>query len=242
MAQLRQILLLLSSVAFVASSAAAQTPAKDPSERLRQVLPADVAARVLSRIAEARARQLPAEALQNRALKFAAKGVNPTDIERSINEQLQRMEVARNALVAGRGSAANDEIEAGAEAMRKGVDGSLVSALAKTAPHDRSLAVPLFVISSLMDRGLAPRQALERVLNRLEQRASDADLEGLPGELPSQAVAGQSHRPTQAGERGSSGRSGVSGRPPTAGPPFGVPGNGGSKTNPGQSHRPPKSN
>lgn len=240
MAQLRQFVLLLSSVAFVASAATAQTPAKDPSERLRQVLPADVAARVLSRIAEARARQLPAEALQNRALKFAAKGVNPTDIDRSINEQLQRMEAARNALVAGRGSAANDEIEAGAEAMRKGVDGSLVSALARTAPHDRSLAVPLFVISSLTDRGLAPRQALDRVLNRLEQRASDADLEGMPGELPSQAAAGQSHRPAQAGQKGANGRSGVSGRPPTAGPPFGVPGNGGKKTNPGQSHRPPK--
>jgi hypothetical protein len=32
----------------------------------------------------------------------------------------------------------------------------------------------------------------------------------------------------------------VSGRPATAGPPAGVPANGGKKTNPGQSHRPPK--
>src|SRR4051794_19695953 len=87
--------LALLSVAFMAT-AAAQTPAKDPSDRLRQVLPADVAERVLSHIAEARARQLPAEALENRALKFAAKGVNPSDIEQSVNEQLQRMEAARN--------------------------------------------------------------------------------------------------------------------------------------------------
>ena len=55
----------------------AQTPAKDPSARLREVLPADVAQRVLARIADARDHQLPAEALENRALKFAAKGVDP---------------------------------------------------------------------------------------------------------------------------------------------------------------------
>ena len=53
---------------FAFSSAAAQTPAHDPSDRLREILPADVAERVLARIADARARALPAAALENRAL------------------------------------------------------------------------------------------------------------------------------------------------------------------------------
>jgi len=230
-------LALVISLAIGGSFAHAQVPAKDPSTRLREVLPADVAQRVLSRIADARARQLPAEALENRALKFAAKGVGATDIERSVNEQVARMDAARSAIISGGRSAAGDEIEAGAEAIRKGVDGSAVSLLAKTAPSGRSLAVPLFVIGSLADRGVPASEALQRVLNRLQQKASDADLEAMPGDLPAQAVAG---RENANNARTNAGRSGVSGRPATAGPPAGVPANGGKKTNPGQSHRPPK--
>jgi hypothetical protein len=233
-------LVLLLATALVVQPASAQVPARDPSTRLREVLPADVAQRVLARIADARARQLPAQALENRALKFAAKGVNPNDIERSVNEQAQRMEGARFFLSTGRGSTpAADEIEAGAEAMRKGVDGSSVALLAKTAPSGRSLAVPLFVIGSLTDRGLSSDDALRRVLTRLQSRASDADLESMPGELPTQATGGQSNRPAQTGrEWGQSHKKPKTGRPANAGPPTGVPGNGGVKSNPGQGHKP----
>jgi hypothetical protein len=218
----------------LAQSSGAQVAA-DPSARLRAVLPAEVAQRVLARIAEARARQLPAEALENRALKFAAKGVDPINIERSVNEQASRMEVARAALAGARASApAGDEIDAGAEAIRKGVDGSSISFLAKNAPSGRSLAVPLFVIGSLTDRGLSSDDALKRVLARLKARASDTDLESMPGDLPGRGSNGQGNRPANAGRD-----FGQSHKPATAGPPAGVPGNAGKKTNPGQSHRPP---
>jgi hypothetical protein len=226
------------SLAIGGSFAHAQVPAKDPSSRLREVLPADVAQRVLSQIADARARQLPAEALENRALKFAAKGVAAADIERSVNDQVVRMDAARSALISGGRPAAGDEIEAGAEAIRKGVDGAAISLLAKRAPSGRSLAVPLFVIGTLADRGLPPGQALQSVLTRLQQNASDADLEAMPGGLPAQAAAGRDN--VNNGRGNAYGRSGVTGRPATAGPPAGVPANGGKKTNPGQSHRPPK--
>lgn len=232
---IRSFIVLILAIALSTQSSLAQTPAKDPSARLREVLPADVAQRVLARIAAARARQLPAEALENRALKFAAKGVDPISIERSVNEQAARMEVAKGALASGRASApAGDEIDAGAEAIRKGVDGSSISFLAKSAPSGRSLAVPLFVIGSLTDRGLSSDDALQRVLARLKARASDADLESMPGELPANASGGQANRPTSTGRD-----FGQSHKPATAGPPAGVPGNAGKKTNPGQSHRPP---
>jgi len=238
MANTRRLARLTLSILFAATAAQGQGVAKDPSTRLREVLPADVAARVLATIAEARSRRLPAEALENRALKFAAKGVAPADIERSVNEQLQRMDAARSALASGRGSApAGDEIEAGAEVMRKGVDGAALSTLAHSAPSGRSLAVPLFVIESLTDRGVPAIDALQRVMSRLQQRASDADLETLPVGVPAQGnEAGGQGNGNGQGNRGK----GVSGRPATAGPPAGVPGNGGRKTNPGQSHRPPK--
>jgi hypothetical protein len=241
MTNIRTFAVLLLATVFVAQGSSAQVPSSDPSTRLREVLPADVAQRVLARIADARARELPAVALENRALKFAAKGVDPKAIERSVNEQAQRMESARSALVTGRGSKpAGDEIEAGAEAMRKGVDGASVALFAKSAPRDRSLAVPLFVIGSLTDRGLAPRLALQRVLDGLNLRASDADLESMPGELPAQAIAGQANRPAEPGrDFGQSHKPATTGRPATAGPPAGVPGNGGAKSNPGQAHKPP---
>src|SRR3954447_6649590 len=159
MSRIRHLLVQCASIVLLAATLSAQAAGKDASARLREVLPADVAARVIARISDARAHQLPGEALENRALKFAAKGVHPASIERSINEQALRMENARAALVSGRGSKpAGDEIEAGAEAMRKGVDGAAVAALAKNAPRDRSLAVPLFVIGSLTDRGVSADQ------------------------------------------------------------------------------------
>jgi hypothetical protein len=237
----RHFLLKSAAIVFFAAAAHAQVPAKDPSARLREVLPPDVATRVLARIAEARAHQLPADALENRALKFAAKGVDPKDIERSINEQAQRMESARVALASGRGSPpAGDEIEAGAEAMRKGVDGPAVSQLARSAPRDRSLAVPLFVIGSLTDRGVSADQALQSVLDRLNAHASDLDLEGLTSQVSPRNNAGQGRPEGQSGrEFGQSHKPSNSGRPATAGPPAGVPGNAGNKGK-GQGHKPPK--
>ncbi len=235
MRTLRFIALLVVAMLSLPPILGAQVPAKDPSARLREVLPADVAERVLARIADARAHQLPAEALENRALKFAAKGVDPRNIERSINEQAQRMDSAKSALESGRGSAAaGDEIEAGAEAMRKGVDRRAVSLLAKTAPRDRSLAVPLFVIGSLTDRGLTADQALQRVLARLQARASDADLENMVAQASGRGNAGEGRSGVGRGEaRGL----GTTGRPATAGPPAGVPGNSGKSR--GQRRGPP---
>jgi len=223
-------------VALTGGRAQAQTPAADPSTKLRQVLPADVATRVLAKIAAARSRELPAEAIENRALKFAARGVPASDIEGSVDQQIERMGKSKAAIEQGRGARADgDEIEAGADAMRKGVDGAQVSLLAKTAPSGRSLAVPLFVVGSLIDRGLPSDAALSRVQDKLRARASDRELEDLPnheGRSGSPRLTGQdmaaTHRPANAG------------RPDNAGPPTNVPRNAGKKGNPGngQGRRP----
>ncbi|MDO8501631.1 MAG: hypothetical protein Q7S20_07285 [Gemmatimonadaceae bacterium] len=231
----RMITVLAAAIAFMAGSVAAQTPAKDPSDRLREVLPPDVAAQVLATIADARARSLPAQALEQRALKFAAKGVDPKAIAKSIMQQEERMEKAKDALDRERGRSNGDEVEAGAEALRKGVDGAAVSALAKGAPSGRSLAVPLFVIGSLVDRGLPSDDALARVLEKLQARASDAEL-GKLASLPDQAAMGQSRKPTTTGRPATAGTgvgagAGVAGRP-AGGPPAGVPANGGKGTRP----------
>jgi hypothetical protein len=181
---MRTIRALIVAVPLAATVLGAQTPAADPTERLREVLPADVAERVIAKIAAARSRQLPAQALENRVLKFAARGIAFEGIEKALDEHIDRQTSARDAIQFGRPSPARlDEIEAGAEAMRMGVRGDEVSDLARSAPSGRSLAVPLFVIGSMVERGLSSDEALQRVLDRLNARASDVDLERLPNEV-----------------------------------------------------------
>lgn len=224
-----RMLTVLGTGIVIAGTAAAQTPAYDPSARLREVLPADVATKVLATIAEARSHNLPAQALEQRALKFAAKGVEPKLIAKSIGEQEDRMEQAKDAIDDVR-KPSDDEIEAGAEALRQGVDGSAVSELAKSAPSGRSLAVPLFVIGSLVDRGLPSDEALARVLARLQARASDNDLENLAGNRP--ADAGQSNKPANTGRPATAGKPAGVGANHPSGPPAGVPANAGKGAKP----------
>ncbi|HET7458431.1 MAG TPA: hypothetical protein VFJ74_12345 [Gemmatimonadaceae bacterium] len=234
------LVVLLPAAPRSAHAQAAVATAPDPTARLRQVLPAAVADRVLARIAAARAHDLPAVALEQRALKFAARGVAPDDIERSVGEQADRMDVAKQALESARGGAhaPGDEIEAGAEAIRQGVDGAAVSALARSAPSGRSLAVPLYVIGSLTARGLPSDEALARVRDRLAARASDAELEQLPVQAAAAAAAATAGagRPSVVGrDLAATKRSGAgtsAGGGVGNGPPPGVPANGGAATKP----------
>lgn len=182
--------------------------AASPAEQITRALPADVARRVLAGIADARARGLPADVLARRALELSAKGVPPGSIETAVEDETADLAAARDALAAGgRPGATDDELDAAGTALGKGVDGHQVSQLARSAPSGRSLAVPLLVISSLVDRGLPSDEALRRVLARLEARASDGQLEGLaaapgqedqPGKLTGLDMA-ETRRPAEAG-------------------------------------------
>jgi hypothetical protein len=219
------------SLAAQATEGSRTAPARDPSARLREVLPSDVAERVIARIAEARARELPAEALENRALKFAARGVKPEQIERAVSEHAGRLDESKRALEGARPTRpSRDEVEAGAEAIRMGVDGAKVSELARSAPSGRSLEVPLYVLGGLAERGLPADEALTRVRERLEARASDAELE----RLPAQAAEGRSRKPATVGRDLAATQ-----RPGAGGRPSGVPANGGSRVAPSRPSRPP---
>ena len=246
MKPLHKLMATVALAGMTASALAAQTPANDAAARLREVLPADIAARVLATIAAARSRDLPAQALENRALKFAARGVPPTDIERAISEQADRMANGRDLLEQARSRRpTGDEIDATAEALRKGVRGANISELAKSAPSGRSLAVPLYVIGSLIDRGLPSADALTRVRDRLQARATDSDLEQMAGTVSPREPPGQAKKSGDTGRDvaetrhpGSSGGSAGNGSP-GGGPPAGVPANGGKGATPNP-HKPAK--
>lgn len=223
------------------NTAAAQDVAGDPSARLAAVLPASVAQHVLALVRSARAEGLPADALANRSLKFAARGVAPSAIAQAADEQLARMRTSRDVLRSARSTPpSSDEIEAGAEAMREGVSGPDVAKLAQSAPSGRSLAVPLYVIGSLVSSGLPSSDALQRVEAKLAAHASDADIEAAGRD------AAASHRPADAGRGHGAGADqpgGVGAPAHGGGPPAGVPGNAGQHGRPtvppGQSHKPP---
>lgn len=238
-----QLVKVAALAALTAQAVAAQAQANDPSARLKEVLPASVAEHVLATIAAARSHDLPAAALENRALKFAARGVAPKDIEKAIDEQADRMAQGRDVLEDARSKKpSGDEVDAAAEAMRKGIDGSKISELAKAAPSGRSLAVPLYVIGSLIDRGLPSAEALKRVRDRLQARASDSDLEQLPASA-AQGAAGLANRPAEtgrelAGTKRPSSAGGAAGNASAGGgPPAGVPANGGRGATPNP-HKP----
>jgi hypothetical protein len=222
--------------------AGAQTPV-DPITRIKQVLPADVATRVVALIERTRSRDLPVEPLENRTLKFAARGVDPRSIEQTLNDEAQRMERVRDTLLRVRGRKPDaDEIEAGAEAVRKGLDGAKVASFARGAPSGRSLAVPLYVVGSLLDRGLPADSALRRVADRLSARASDHELETLPNDVASQTSAKNGNKPAETGRalaetKRPGNAAGADNGNGGGGPPSGVPGNAGGKASPGT---PPK--
>lgn len=213
--------------ATFASVLGAQSPsvprAVDPAVKIRQVLPTDIADRVLATIEDARAHGLAAGALEQRALKFSARGVAPADIERSVGEQAQRQAQVKSLLEASRGTTpSTDEVEAGAEAMREGVNGQDVSAIAKSAPSGRSLSVPLYVLGSLTSHGVASSDALARVTQRLADGATDADLESLPAQATSNAAEAPGRVKHEAGDHPDNAHGTGIGN----GPPPGVPANG----------------
>ena len=115
--------ILIAAMLALAGPVWAQGTAEDLTARLREVLPAQAAERVIATVAEARSRGLPARALEQRALMLARKGTDPASIARSVADQSRAMGEARAALARGRtGRPADDDVTAGAEVMRKEYD------------------------------------------------------------------------------------------------------------------------
>ena len=208
--------------ALAAGSAGAQAPAHDPTTTLESVLPADVAARVRDRIAQARSRELPAQALERRALELAAKGAPAGEIERKVDGYAKAMEIAKAALERARGTSPRaDEVTAGGDVIARGVEGSKVAELARMAPADRPMAVALYVLGAMIERGMSMQHALDKVSAGLANRVTDPELEAQVRELPA-AVA--EHRPAVTGPG-----AGAANRPGFAGPPAAIPANPGTK-------------
>jgi hypothetical protein len=177
---------------------------QDPLERLAEVLPDRVREQVLARVAEARSRELPEQAMANLALEGIAKGRSAEEVLAAVEILVADMGRAQEALQAAGHAPATGEIEAATAAMRMGVDGETVSELARSGPSGRGLAVPLLVIGGLAERGLPSDDALAAVRDRLAARADDAELlRAFPD-----VAQGLGMRPDQVGTALASGKAG----------------------------------
>ena len=152
--------------------------------RLLAVLPAEIAQRVMRLASDARDHRLPGSAIESAALEMRAKGASPKLVERRVALFARLLADAQAAMTLARDTVPSDaEITAAASAIARGVTSAALHDFVEGAPRDRSLALPLFVVSSLVDRGLAPRDALGRVGTAMSERATDEELLALPDEL-----------------------------------------------------------
>jgi hypothetical protein len=190
-----RILALLSLLSMGPGLLAAQQ--QNPVDRLKEVLPALVADKVIAIVTDATSRGLPGQAIADRALEGIAKGRSGEEVAAAAQAFASDLAEAHGALrQAGRTPDAS-EIEAAADAKELGVDGAAISALASSAPSGRSLAVPLTVLGALVNRGLPSDAALQAVLDRLSARASDANLVEMPGEAG--RLIAEGYRPADVG-------------------------------------------
>lgn len=215
---------VIAGLALLPGMLAAQ---QDWNQRLA-ALPDDARDKVVAIVTDATSRGLPGQAIADRALETIAKSRSGADAVAAAQALAADLAGAHDALVAAGRSPDASEIQAAAQAKELGVDGATISALEKSAPSGRSLAVPIAVIGALVNRGLPSDDALQSVLDRLNARASDAELSQMPGEAGRMIAEG--YRPSDVGRALGAGR------------PAGLPANSGRAgtrpTTPGRPSRP----
>jgi hypothetical protein len=207
---------------------AQQTQRQSSIDRLQQVLPAEVAERVVGIVNDAISKGLPGLAIAERALEGVAKGRSGAEVSAAAQAFAADLAAARGALQGAGRTPDASEIEAGATAMDLGVDGATVSTLASSAPSGRSLAVPLAVIGALVNRGLSSDAALQAIQQRLSAGVGNTEFVEMPGEAG--RLIAEGYTPAEVGRMLAAG----------AGIPAGVPANAGAPGQRPQPVRPPR--
>lgn len=163
----------LSRLALALALSGVAAAAQDvPVERL----PQELAERIQARMDAARTQGIPESPVALLALEGVAKGRSAAEVLGAVDALLAELGRARGALVDAGHAPGYGEVEAATAAMRMGVDGAAVSALAKAGPSGRGLAVPLLIMGGLAQRGLPSDQALAAVRGPLAAGAGDEEL------------------------------------------------------------------
>jgi len=208
--------LAAASVLTLAAVAGAQDSSRprdtDPLSRLDQQ--SRYAVEML--LDSARLAGLPTNPLESKALEGVSKRASGRLIVMRVRETYRTLKEARTALGS---TATQDELAAGAGALRVGITQAELSQLARTR-KDKQLTVPLVVLSDLVTRGV-PRDTASSTIFQLWQRgAADDDFLGLWRGVERDIVSGTDpgvallNRAREVPSRGPPAAAPASGRPP----------------------------
>ena len=170
----------------VAPAASAQQTARDTSMllRLEQALDTDTYRAVAQVIDDARARALPTDPLVDRALEGAMKRAPGPRIRAAVSSLAQRLAVAKKELAP---SPTESDVAAGAGALSVGVPRQALREIRAVQP-DRSVAVPLGVLTELVSRRVPVDRATTLVVELIRRGATPPQLVAL-GETVQRDIA-----------------------------------------------------
>lgn len=145
--------------------------AQQVDQRLSQRLSTDLATTVAAQLDTADAQGLPTESLIQKALEGSVKGASEDVIARAVRDLRLRLGEAAHVL----GPVDEAELVAAAAVLSQGVPGSEIRAM-KTASPDRSIALPLVILSDLIVRGVEPASASGTLLDLSRAGVDDGQL------------------------------------------------------------------
>lgn len=183
MRQRRSATTLLALVLASASAAAAQQP------RPAALSIADAGTRqaVEREIARAEARGLPTQPLVAKAMEGVTKRASGERIQAAVASLAKRLEQARDLLAPSTSAA---EIASGADALAAGVPGAALKRIRATWPAERSVVMPLDVLTELVARGIPAKHALEQITVLMSRGATPAQIASLGSSVQADVAAG----------------------------------------------------
>lgn len=171
---------LISLVPCAASAAHAQ------AARLDATADAGVRRAVEREVVTARSIGLPEGLLIAKANEGIAKRATPKRITDAVAALGKRLQVARNQLAP---NPSEDEIAAGADALYVGVPAPILKKMRAAWPN-RSLALPLGVLTELVAKGLPADRAARTVTDLMTRGASNVQLYTLAQSVQGDVAAG----------------------------------------------------
>ncbi len=181
----RRVITLVALV-LASVSAAPALRAQQGSEVL-SIVDARTRVAVEREIARASARGLPVQPLIAKANEGVAKQASGERIQDAVASLAKRLEQAR-ALLAPSTSAA--ELTSGAEALRAGVPGSMLKQIRAAWPVERSVVMPLDVLTELVARKIPAKHALDQITALMRRGATPSQIASLGQSVQADVVAG----------------------------------------------------
>ena len=184
------LLLALAALLVAPVAAGAQEAPRAPDPRIAARFTGEHRARLEAILDSARAADIPAEPLVQRALEGASRRLPPARIVTAVAGLAERLRLARRALGA---PASEADLLAAASALHAGIEPATLERLARSR-GSAGVALPLIVLVDIVERGV-PQDTAERVILSLsDPRVADADFQALRqsilGDIGSGAPAG----------------------------------------------------